>query len=201
MRFHPQILVLPTLLLVAAPPAAWGAGESAGIVLAAQPEDVVRRVLGGEVVLLESRDDAYVRAILGFERPIENVAGLLRQVGRQREFRSAVKESSTLAVFEGGALERQQMRYAFFEIVAHLRYTFEEAGHRIRWALDEHYQNDLRRAEGYWQLYEMGDRTLAHFGSLVDVGAPAPRFIQRSATRTDLLRVQRWVNSGGTWRP
>lgn len=194
----------------------------ADAILAAQPEAIRQRVLRGEIVQVEPEGDLAFQALLIFERPIDRVAGLLRQPERQIEFRKDLKQSATLAILENGAVQRQRMRYGFFDFVVHLRYVIDAAGRSIRWSLDDRYENDLRRLDGYWELHpfpspqiassqsanseianaETGStRTLASFGSRVELGRFTPWMLQRRATLVDIERVREWVNSEGTWRP
>ncbi|MDJ0789481.1 MAG: hypothetical protein QNK05_21970 [Myxococcota bacterium] len=198
------ILLLP-LLTVGLLPASAGAGgsESSGSdILAAQPEVIRHRVLRGEIAQIEPDPGLFFQALLTFERPVDRVSNLLGQTERQTEFRKDLKQAATLAVFQDGALQRQRMRYGFFDFVVHLRYVVDVAGRRIQWALDDRFENDLRRLNGYWELHPLTEsRTLARFGSQVELRLPTPATLQREATRRDIERVQRWVNSEGLWRP
>ena len=180
-----------------------GGSESSGDeILAAQPEAIRARILRGEIAQVEPEAGLAFQALLTFERPIERVSSLLGQTERQMEFRKHLKQAATLAVFQDGALQRQRIRYGFFDLVVHLRYVVDAAGRRIQWALDDRFENDLRRLNGYWELHPLSEsRTLARFGSRVELRLPAPVIVQREATRRDIERVQRWVNSEGAWRP
>lgn len=202
-----SVLALALLILLQvpiAPASSWAAGleSAAASILAAQPEEVRQRVLRGEITQVDAKQGVDFQALLTFQKPIDRVSKLLSQTQRQMEFRRDLKHSATLAVFHDGALERQRMRFGFFDFVVHLRYVVDAAGRSIRWQLDDRYDNDMRRLSGYWELHPLGaSQTLARFGSKIDVGLPTPARVKRRATLTDIERVRRWVDSEGTWRP
>ncbi|MEN8161643.1 MAG: hypothetical protein ABFS41_16355, partial [Myxococcota bacterium] len=59
---------------------------------------------------------------------------------------------------------------------------------------------------GYWELHELeGGRTLARFGTRVNVSAAVPGFLQNGITRKNvpesLDNTRQWIDSGGRWRP
>ena len=79
---------------------------------------------------------------------------------------------------------------------------------RFEWTLDPGFDNDIEKFEGFWEFYPFEkdpNRTLARFGSNVDIGPAVPRFIQRGMTRKTvfgyLKNVRLWINSDGEWRP
>ena len=76
----------------------------------------------------------------------------------------------------------------------------------IRWQLDSGFDNDVDRIEGFWELYELDEgRTLARFGTVVDVGPVLPGFVQGWITQRNLPKsiehCRKWVDSDGTYRP
>ena len=86
-----------------------------------------------------------------------------------------------------------------------LRYRVDFAARRISWQLDDTYPSQLRRVDGYWELFVMGDdQTLGRFGVQVDVG-PVPASLQEYATRRSIPKTmenaRRWIDSDGRWRP
>jgi hypothetical protein len=76
----------------------------------------------------------------------------------------------------------------------------------MTWGLDPEYENDLARLEGFWELYELDEaRTLARFGTAVQVGPALPGFVQDLVTRKKLPasidQTRQWVDSLGLYRP
>jgi hypothetical protein len=178
------------------------AGDSARAVLGAQREATLEELFRDKVAVVDGADEGSIDGLVIFEQSRESVMRLLRQSGRQIEFRSEVAESATLSTFDNGTLERQRLRYLLTDIIVHMRYEIDTTRHRIRWSLDPAFENDLKRASGFWELYALSPRrTLGRVGTLVDAGIPVPRFIQKHTTRRNLDDARRWVDSGGTWRP
>jgi hypothetical protein len=147
-----------------------------------------------------------VQAVVLFSQPRSRAIRLLSQTARQVEFRPELKGIQVLHWYDDGDVEEHSMRIMLVGIRYHLRNHLDVEGSRIWWELDPDYQNDLRSVQGFWQLYDLDDgRTLARFGTRVDVGPALPPFLQEYATRKNVPQtmdhVRRWVDSGGTWRP
>lgn len=127
-------------------------------------------------------------------------------MSRQVEFRRDVEAIRRIESGREESLDEFHMRILFVKIVYRLRRRVDFAAARIEWNLDPAFENDLRRLEGFWQLYALdAARTLGEFGTLVDVGPALPAAFQDLATRSTLPRTlehcRRWVDSGGSWRP
>lgn len=203
-RGEPRLVLLLALALV-------GARADADAVLAGEPADVVARLGEDRLVVLPAGGEeagGYVLAYVVFERPREQVLALLSQAERQPEYRPEIESVRTVRRFENGRVDEQRIRIAFQPLVYRLVYTRHAETGRVSWALDPEFENDLRRMEGFWELYDFRRapaRTLGRFGSSVDVGPALPALVQRTLTRKTVLRyvdhTRRWVDSGGTWRP
>ena len=105
-------------------------------------------------------------------------------------------------------MDDQSLRILFTDIVYRLRYRDLPGSGRLEWTLDAEFDNDVRRLEGFWQFHPYASdprRTLAHFGSSLDVGPMLPRMIQKRLSRKTILRYvencRQWINSDGEWRP
>ncbi len=174
-------------------------------ILAAQSREVLDELDSRSWVMLDDPADAtYVTALVIFEQPLERSWRLMSQTGRQVEFRPELKANDTLETYEDGTLERQRLRIMFTNIVYHLRYRLEPEAHRFSWELDARRENDLKEVSGFYEFHALDEgRTLARFGTRVDVGA-LPDFLQDYATRKNVPKsiqnARRWVNSDGTWR-
>lgn len=171
------------------------------------PPELVVRLHEEKVVLLPAAEGSdFVEALVIFEQPRPRVLRLLTQTGRQREFRPELKRLETVAFYDDGVLDEQGLRIMFQSINYRLRYRMRHEDHRIDWSLDPRFDNDVERVDGYWVLHAMGEeRTLARFGTAVNVGPALPAFLQDMATRKTvpqtLERTRRWVDSDGRWRP
>lgn len=180
--------------------------------LASQPAELVDRLRREKVVMMQEVRKAgalsggLMLALVIFEQPIDATYQYLSQTARQIEYRPEVTSIETVAWKEEGPVDVCRLRVLFRRYEYSLRYRLEPDARRIRWELDPDYDNDLRQVRGSWELYELDDhRTLARFGTSVDVGPAVPGFLQDWITRKNVPdsmdRARRWVDSGGRYRP
>lgn len=191
---------------------ALGLDRSAESVLAGEPPELVERLMEKRLLVLEEAGkdrESFVIAYVVFERSVRDVVGLLRQADRQVEYRPELDRVETIRTFENGRIDEQQIRIMFTKLVYRVRYRdVADTEGRLEWTLDRDFDNDLGHFEGFWELYAFEghpNRTLARFGSMVDVGPAVPRFIQKSMSRKTVLRylgnARSWIDSDGEWRP
>jgi hypothetical protein len=199
-------------VLVCGSALAAGAIGTAERVLESEPQAVRERILAQKLLVLEEVGggrDSFVVAYVLFERPVRDVVQLLRQASRQTEYRPELSHVETVRTFEGGRIDEQRMRIVFTNLVYRLRYRdLADTEGRLEWALDQEFDNDMSRFEGFWEFYPFEQnpgRTLARFGSNVDIGPGVPQFIQKTMSRKTVLRYLKnarlWVDSDGEWRP
>ena len=180
-----------------------GAAQS---VLAEQPPRVVEELFEEKVVLLTGGQGPYVEALVIFQQPRRRALRLLAQTGRHAEFRPELERVETIRSGKSESVDAHRMKVVFKTIDYHLRSHFDWKNSRISWELDPGYDNGVRALEGYWEMHELdAKRTLALFGSRVDVGPALPLWLQEAATRKNVPeaveRVRRWVDSNGSYRP
>ena len=147
-----------------------------------------------------------IEALVLFERPKSRVLRLLSQTARQKEYRAGVTSIETIEYYESGSLDEHRMRIVFFNVAYRVRYQIDFDTGRMSWKLDPDFENSLQALEGFWELYELDDeRTLARFGTAVEVAPALPAFVQDIVTRRKLPgsieHCRKWVNSDGTYRP
>lgn len=199
--------VVAGLLGTAAPGGAEATGES---ILAGAPRDLLPTLQRDRsVVVPELPDDVpegWIVAYVLFARPLREVLGLMRQAERQPEYRTELTSVETVGQLPDGRIDEQRIEIVFQEFVYRLRYRDDPGTGRLEWRLDPEYDNDLRAMRGFWELAELedGSGTVGRFGSYVDVGN-VPAFLQRNLSRKTVIRYmqncQRWIDSGGSWRP
>lgn len=186
--------------------------RSAEEILAAQPPDLVDRLMAENVVVLEEIQPkgplrgAIISSYVLFDQPIDRVYRLLAQSARQTEFRPELTRIETVETGPRGQVDEQQLEILFRHYVFRIAYRLLPEQRRIEWNLDERFDNDLAHVSGFWALYEMADgRTLGRSGSSVDVGPAVPAVLQDWITRKNvpesMKRVRKWVDSKGTYRP
>lgn len=199
----------------ASPPSSWrGPGAeplTADAILASQPPDVVEDLLEGKVVLTQELaadregSERFIAALVIFDQPRDRTMRLLTQTARQIEFRPELKHIETVDWLSHGNIDEQRLRIMFVKVVFRQRNCWDLAAGRMWWELDPDYDNDLSRLEGFWEFYELSERrTLARFGTRLDVSGALPGFLQDYITRRNvpqnMERVRKWVNSNGRFR-
>lgn len=200
------------LALIAASFSVIGARPSAESVLEREPTALVDELSGEKIAVVQGgRGDgpeSFVVAYVLFERSHSDVLQLLKQAARQPEYRPELKSVKTVERLPGGRVDEQVLKIVFRKLTYRLRYSEDPETGRLEWRLDPRFDNDLRRMEGFWELYAFAAdpaRTLGRFGSSVDVGQGVPKFIQRGMGRKTVLRYVRncrqWIDSNGKWRP
>ncbi len=186
--------------------------QSAEEILAAQPRDLVERLMGAKILVLEEIEakgplrGGIISSYVLFDQPIDRVYRLLAQSARQTEFRPELTRIETVETSPLGQVDEQRLKILFRSYVYRIAYQLFPDQRRIEWNLDERFDNDLTRLSGFWALYAMADgRTLGRSGTSVDVGPAVPVILQDWITRKNvpetMRRVQMWVNSKGTYRP
>jgi hypothetical protein len=186
--------------------------RSAEEILAAQPRDLVDRLMAENVLVLEEVQakgplrGGIISSYVLFDQPIDRVYRLLAQSARQTEFRPELTRIETVETGPRGQVDEQQLKILFQRYVFRIAYRLLPEQRRIEWNLDERFDNDLAHVSGFWELHEMADgRTLGRSGSSVDVGPAVPAILQDWITRKNvpetMKRVRMWVDSKGTYRP
>jgi hypothetical protein len=181
-------------------------------VLAAQPEAIAERLLEEKLIVMQevretdSEAGRIITAMVLFDKPRDEVYHLLSQTTRAIEFRPSVTRMITVGEREHGPLDEHELKILFQTYIYRLEYRLEPENRRLSWSLDETFENDLNRVDGWWDLYEMADgRTLGRSGTIVDVGPTVPAFLQDWITRKNIpgtmKHVRRWVESDGEYRP
>jgi hypothetical protein len=205
---------LAAALLVALAASAAAAAQApvfpdASSVLGAEPPELLERLERQHFVLLEDVEKGEGNLFLAyvlFARPAPRVWELLSASERQSEFRPDLRESLRIQSLPDGGIDEHRMRILFVDVIYRLRFVLAPARARIEWATDPAFENSLRKVEGFWELFSLGEgRALGRFGTVVDVGPALPRSFQDSLTRRSVLRnvknVRLWVDSDGRWRP
>ena len=143
------------------------------------------------------------RGFVIFEQPVSRAFQLLAQTSRQKEYRPELDAIETVEC----ARRRQRGRApparscsstsaTVFAIASTPRGGASAGSSRPG------FENDLERVDGSWELYALEDgRTLGVFGTVVEVGAGMPAFLQDYVTRKNLPRTlercRRWVDGDG----
>jgi len=181
----------------------------AGAVQGLSAQDWKKMEAGEIVILKEMRRDegkAFIQSALIFQKPIEEVHGLLTRTERQEEYLPHL-DRAVLVKREGNRdIIEFLLHFSFIDIRYQVKHYYGEPGeYRMSWALNPDFKNEIAQLEGYWKFYRLDNtRTLARYGTLVRVGRLVPKFIEDALSRKDIPKsvgqLKKWVESGGTWR-
>jgi ribosome-associated toxin RatA of RatAB toxin-antitoxin module len=211
------LLAAALMLLCAAEASAQGAAQaavprdrpaSAQALLDSQPAEIVAELLEERLVLMrnEGGDAGLVEALVLFSIPPDQVWELLVQRERQSEYRPELTGIELIERNESRVLEEQHLRIAFISLSYRLENRFEPETRTFTFEIDTSYESIIQHVSGYWELHGLdGGRTLARFGTRVNVSSAVPGFLQNGITRKNvpqsLENTRQWVDSGGRWRP
>lgn len=142
------------------------------------------------------------RALVVFSVPRQQVLALLIQTERQDEFLEDLRSVRRVAAGRRDKIDEHQLKVLFTSLTYRVHNHWDETSWHIWWQLDDSFENDLRDLRGYWQLYDLADgRTLAVYGTQVDVGAAVPKGLQDLMTRKTIRRAvhqfREWVDEEG----
>jgi len=219
---HGRGKLLAFVLLVApvglpAPAAAQAAAQaavpenrpaSAQALLDGLPKDLVEELMEERMVLLktDASQKDLVQALVLFSQPPERAWELLIQRERQKEYRPELTDISIVSRTETGLVEEQHLRIAFLSVGYRLDDRLDPETRTLTWQLDPSFESPLEHVSGYWELHPLdGGRTLARFGTRVNVSSAVPGFLQNGITRKNvpetLDNTRQWIDSDGRWRP
>jgi hypothetical protein len=181
---------------------------SAQALLDSQPKELVEELMEERLVLMKTdgSDKGLVEALVLFSKPPEEVWPLLIQRERQKEYRPELTSVEIVQREENACVEEQHLKIAFLKIGYRLTDRFDPATRTLTFELDPSFETQLEHVSGYWELHALdGGRTLARFGTRVNVSSAVPGFLQNGITRKNvpdtLENTRQWVDSGGKWRP
>jgi hypothetical protein len=182
--------------------------ESGQALLDAQPRQVVEELMDERLVLMraDGSGQGLVEALVLFSQPPDAVWDLLVHRERQKEYRPELTALEVVERGDNALIEEQHLRIAFLSVSYRLRNRFDASARTITFEIDPSYESVVRHVSGYWELYPLeGGRTLARFGTRVNVSNAVPGFLQNGITRKNvpetLENTRQWVDSGGRWRP
>lgn len=143
-----------------------------------------------------------VLAILIFNVPRVEVIGLLEQTHRQGEYLRNVHRVHSVMRAEGESIVQYDLKILFTKLSYQLHYYSDRDQERITWALESNFDNDLREVRGYWEFLSFeDDRTLAIYGTIIDIGPMLPKRTQAALTRKSLRQsisdIYDWVQTQG----
>ncbi|MFO8058636.1 MAG: SRPBCC family protein [bacterium] len=174
-------------------------------------KEQIKKVKSGEVVIMdqdtsEGGEDQkrFIRAAMIFDQPIDKAWKLVRQTEMQHRFLPDLKKCELVKRTEKGDRVDFHVEIAMFDIDYRVRHHYDDKNRHLWWHLDENYDNDMKRVDGFWKLYKLDEnRTLARYGTKVEVMSFIPDFIMKRLTKSSLpanmKAYYKYVQSGGTY--
>ncbi len=124
---------------------------------------------GRAVLEPKKKDDGLIRAVIRFERPIDEVFAVITQPSQQARYLKNVDSSKT---FGKRSEEGEEVDMVVSVFLASFRYRVQHwyypEERRMEWALDPGSKGEFVEQTGYFQLYALDERTtIAEYGTRV----------------------------------
>ncbi|MCR9092961.1 MAG: SRPBCC family protein [bacterium] len=139
-----------------------------------------------------------ISALLVVERPADEVFGRLIQTTRHGEFMREVGSIDPVSRSSHDSVDRYSMPVLLTRIDYTIRHTWDATARRIRWALSDQHESDLKHVAGLWEVHALGpDRSLLVYASEVEIGPVLPRMLQarltERSTRSIVASAHDWL--------
>jgi uncharacterized membrane protein len=167
----------------------------------------ILRLSRGEVILPKSvlktpQGQTLIEAAVVFDRPPEEVWNLLTRTEDQRKYLKEVKKVDIIFKEPAGDLLEMTVKILGKTIVYRQFHHFDKGASYFWWELDPSFPSQVKELSGFWRFYPFpGERTLARYGSRVQMRFGVPSFIQVALVKNGLpsaLRsTKRYIDSGG----
>lgn len=156
--------------------------------LASLPESARKAVLrDGQVVLDQkssSSGPALIRAVARFNRPKAEAWELISRVSEQHAFLPHVTQSKTFGTRTAEGEADDYVVSFLFTFKYRTQHWFYADESRLEWALDPAGEDSLLEQEGFWQLYELDEKTtLAEYGTRLVVKGAFINFLRSIGER------------------
>ncbi len=175
-------------------------------------DEQIKKVKAGEVVLIdqdvsESGEDQrrFIRAAMIFDQPIDKAWALFRATETQHRYLPDLSSCELVKRTETEDLVDFHVKISMFSIDYRVNHHYDDENRHLWWRLDPDFDNDMKRVDGFWKLYKLDEnRTLARYGTRVEITSLVPDFLMERLTRSNLPAnmdaVYKYIQSGGTWR-
>lgn len=124
---------------------------------------------GRAVLEPRQKNDGLIRAVIRFERPIAEVFAVITQPSQQARYLPHVDQSRTVgARSEEGEAVDMVVSVFFTTFSYRVQHWYYPEHHRMEWTLDPRRKAEFAEQVGYFQLYELDDKTtIAEYGTRV----------------------------------
>jgi ribosome-associated toxin RatA of RatAB toxin-antitoxin module len=108
---------------------------------------------------IESGGPTLIKAVVRFDRPKAEVFALIAQPSEQHTFLPHVEQSKTFGERTAEGEANDYVVSVVFTFKYRTQHWFYPEAGRVEWALDPKGGDGLAEQEGYWQLYELDEKT------------------------------------------
>lgn len=157
----------------------------------------------GQVVLDQSASaagPALIRAAVRFGRPRAEVWELVTRVSEQKDFLPHVTLSKRVGERTAEGEVNDYVVSFFFTFKYRTQHWFYPELFRLEWSLDPSGEDGLLEQLGYWQLYELDDKTtIAEYGTRLVVRGSFINFLrslgEKGGVKDALTAFRRHINA------
>jgi hypothetical protein len=137
--------------------------------------------------------------------PIETCWKILLDYEKQQEY--IPRKTVSKIVKQEGKIAYVEKEFDFYvtKVRYTMKYTLDEANHRLNFEIAPEYPHDLKDSAGYYGFEKVSDKAtlLTYVVLKVDTGVKVPQMVQEYLTSRDLpavvVNIKKRVESGGTW--
>ncbi len=172
-------------------------------------EDQVKKVKAGEIVILDedksegADQKRFIRAAMIFDQPLEKTWKLFKATEKQHRYLPDLDSCELVQRDDKGDKVDFHVKL-ILNIDYRIMHHYDEENYKLWWHLDPDFDNDMKQVDGYWQLFKLDDkRTLARYGTRVEVTSIIPEFVMKKLTRDNLPvnmeAAYKYIQSGGEY--
>lgn len=175
------------------------------------PVGLVRKLMEDKYVLLPEETSTagsfsgYIRALTLFHQPKKEVYDLILNFDDQGLYQPRLDYAKSVTRTRDSDLVHFRLKVLLLEVNYWTQHWMYPEYSRIEWNLADGYKQELKMAEGFWQLFEVkDDMTIAVYGTRINTGFSVPAKIQYFLTKQDIPSALeafiKYISSGGTYR-
>lgn len=121
-----------------------------------------------QVVLDPTKDQTLVRAVMRFDRPVDEVFAIITQPSQQTTYLPHVTQSKTVGARTSEGEVNDMIVSFLFTFRFRTQHWFYPEEHRMEWNLDPSGEDGLTEQNGFFQLYALDEKTtIAEYGTHV----------------------------------
>lgn len=172
--------------------------------------DQVKKVKAGQIVIMDQDTSGagdqkrFIQAAMIFNQPLEAAYKIFKQTEKQDRYLPDLESCKLVSRDAKGDRVDFHIKIMGVSIDYRIHHVYDDPNYTLTWGLDPSYDNDMKRVDGFWRLYQYDDKhTFARYGTNVEVLSIIPTFIMDKLTKNNLPvnleAVKKYIDSGGTF--